>query len=352
MSNFAPVRRRRLFGPTLDVIIDGSVVSQPSVGQAGIDLGGGEYLIVNNSGLVYKWNGSAWSSVRATPIDPNDDDVRLFWQDANGNLYYSTTLGGALFRSTDEGVNWTSVLTFPNGAPSTDYACPMDGRGDTIWCAAYSAVSPGPVEGFYRSTDSGANWTDITANKPATLNRHSHGVYHDPYRDVLYWTHGDGGAASDIFYSTDDGDNFTAWGVTIQATTMAFTPEFGFYTADSSTDRNLYRFSTAGGATEVVFDFSTLPGFVSAPATAGVCWDYIQPLDNTLVFIYMNATTDAPIWYIGTNDGGNTWHQLNDGSLPGRTINRRFTNNCYPLRLGRSKYRSYDDGIIRKISVY
>jgi len=352
MSRYGAVRRRRLFGPTLDIVEDGAVSSQPLVGQAGLDLGGGEYLYVSNTGLVYKWDGSSWSNVRATRIDSNSNDVRLLWQDANGNLYYSTTNSGVLHRSTDGGATWSVVITFPNGVAGPDYAAPMDGNGSTIWCTAYSGLDPGPTEGLYRSTDSGATWADITANKPSSLDRHGHGVYYDPYRGVLYWTHGDSGLSSDIFYSTDDGDTFSTWASSNQATAMGFTEEFGFFTADRSSDRSIYRFKSPGDVPELAFDASTLPGFVSHVATAGVCWDTIKTSDESLVFVYMNATTDAPVWFIGTNDNGYTWHNIGSDAFIGGSIDRRFANNCYPLCLGRSKYRSYDDGVVRKISIY
>ncbi|HTB14783.1 MAG TPA: hypothetical protein VK752_24590 [Bryobacteraceae bacterium] len=104
--------------------------------------------------------------------------ARIRIDPANPDLVYVAALGHpfgpneqrGVFRSSNGGATWERVLFRNNRAGAVDLA--MDSNNPrvlfaTIWDAyrtPWSLSSGGPASGFFKSTDGGASWTEITRN--------------------------------------------------------------------------------------------------------------------------------------------------------------------------------------------
>ncbi|MCW2650296.1 MAG: hypothetical protein JWR32_1272 [Mycobacterium sp.] len=83
---------------------------------------------------------------------------------ANARVLYAGVNGSGVFRSTDGGANWTSVLSLPAAAQKViaRLAPPTSPPAATgiqvIYCCAGGSGATDPL-GFWVSTDAGANWT-------------------------------------------------------------------------------------------------------------------------------------------------------------------------------------------------
>ncbi len=141
-------------------------------------------------------------------IDPRNSDV--VYVAAQGPLWAD---GGdrGLYKTTDGGKSWTSLITVSERTGVTDVV--MDPRNPDLLIAAtwqrrrhfYTLINGGPESALYRSTDAGKSWKKITSGLPSgTLGRIGLAISpKDP--DVVYATiestPGDGG----IFRSVDGG---------------------------------------------------------------------------------------------------------------------------------------------------
>jgi photosystem II stability/assembly factor-like uncharacterized protein len=152
-------------------------------------------------------------------IDPNRTSV----------LYLGAPSGNGLWRSTDAGITWARVTSFPN--PGTYVQDPNDPNGylsdnqGVVWVTFDpSTGSPGATtqtiyvgvadlqSGIYRSTDGGSSWTRL-AGQPTGFLPHK-GVL-DPVNHVLYVATSDKGGPY-------DGGRGDVW--RYQTTTGVWTP--------------------------------------------------------------------------------------------------------------------------------
>ncbi|WP_407675432.1 xyloglucanase, partial [Peterkaempfera griseoplana] len=216
-------------------------------------------------------------------IDPNKDSV----------LYFGAPSGKGLWRSTDYGVTWSQVTSFPN--PGNYAADPTDTTGyqsdnqGVLWVtfdkrtgtsgSATQTVYVGVADkanSIYRSTDGGATWSRV-AGQPTGYLPHK-GVM-DPVNGYLYISTSDtggpyDGSAGDVWkYATatgtwtrispvpsDDsgGDDYFGYsGLTIDRQH----PNTLMVTGYSSwwPDTQIFR-STDGGATwKKIWDYSSYP---------------------------------------------------------------------------------------------
>jgi len=87
-------------------------------------------------------------------------DVRALASNSSGHIFAGTYFGGGVFRSTDNGDNWTPV--------NTGLDC------GNIWSLAINPVgtifagTAGCGTGVYRSTDNGDSWTLVSTGLTST----------------------------------------------------------------------------------------------------------------------------------------------------------------------------------------
>lgn len=145
-------------------------------------------------------NGATWSTAKYTSPNTNDS-IALMQRASNGYLYVGfgnrSFNFGDLVRSTDNGATWTKVLT--GESCGWRYYMAENSQGH-LYIAEYSSGDQDANEiygyNIWRSTDNGANWTKFyTAPKQTTPGskdgiRHIHWVFCDS-QDQLYTGFGD-----------------------------------------------------------------------------------------------------------------------------------------------------------------
>ncbi|MFI7274915.1 cellulose binding domain-containing protein [Streptomyces sp. NPDC049879] len=203
-------------------------------------------------------------------VDPNDNDV----------LYLGAPSGEGLWRSTDAGVTWAEVASFPNPG---DYAPnPSDTSGyesalvGVAWVtfdpASGTAGSPTPTlyagvadlqESIYRSTDAGATWEAVPGQPTGFL----------PHKGVL------DEATGDLYVATSD--------------------DAGPY---GGADGEVWRLDTATGAWT---DISPVPaGGDRYFGFSGLSVDRSSP-GTLMVSAYSSWWPDTQ--FFRSRDGGDTW---------------------------------------------
>jgi photosystem II stability/assembly factor-like uncharacterized protein len=224
-------------------------------------------------------------------IDPNK----------NSNLYLAAPSGNGLWRSTDYGVNWSKVVSFPNPGnyvqdPNDPFGYLNDNQG-VVWVTFDKRTgSPGSAtqtlyvgvadlqNTLYKSTDGGASWTRV-AGQPTGFIAHK-GVL-DPVNGFLYIATSDKGGP----YDGSHGDVWkynTATGAWTQISPVP----------SSDVDNNYYGY-------------------------AGLTIDRQNP-STVMVTAYSSWWPDTIIWR--SLDSGATWSKIWDWTrYPSRSF--RYTQN-------------------------
>lgn len=123
----------------------------------------------------------------------------------SGSVFYSAIHSSGVFKSTDGGVNWTKLTT---GLPTSNFGrihLTISVAAPNTLLASFTARD-NKLEGLYRSTDAGANWTKLT-NTPNVFG--GQGWYnvslglHPTNTNVIYF----GGLS--LWRSLDGGANWT-----------------------------------------------------------------------------------------------------------------------------------------------
>lgn len=85
-------------------------------------------------------------------------DIQCFVQAANGHILLGTNNAGRIYRSTNEGITWTQVVSL--GPTCTVTGLVKDGSGRLFASVILSAAT----QGIWRSLDNGASWTRVKAS--------------------------------------------------------------------------------------------------------------------------------------------------------------------------------------------
>ncbi|TSA19228.1 MAG: hypothetical protein D4R74_00005, partial [Betaproteobacteria bacterium] len=110
-------------------------------------------------GVTWTLSNGTGSNVISGPNGPNAYNVASTYDGTNGVTLVVSVEGGGLFRSTDQGANWTSVLAKP----------PIAGVSTDFDKNFYAGIDG---EGVWRSSDRGVTWTQFVSNAalPAVRN--------------------------------------------------------------------------------------------------------------------------------------------------------------------------------------
>ena len=141
-------------------------------------------------------------------VDPRDS--RVVYVAAQGPLWAAGGERG-LYKTTDAGKTWKSVLTVSENTGVTDVV--MDPRNpDVLYAASYqrrrhvwTMIDGGPESAIYKSTDAGATWNKLSSGLPKEdMGRIGLAIaLSEP--DVIYATIEASNKAGGIFRSTDRG---------------------------------------------------------------------------------------------------------------------------------------------------
>jgi PKD repeat protein len=151
--------------------------------------------------------GENWTQI-TSGLTGTGSGMRIAVTPANASIVYVCTINseGRVYKSTDSGVNFTTVYNNPaqslvgydaNGGGQGDYNFAMTcdpNNANRVFVAAHV---------IWRSDDGGVSWTQYT-DWWADLHTDIHGVNFNPYNTQHLYCSNDGG----IFYSLDMGDNW------------------------------------------------------------------------------------------------------------------------------------------------
>lgn len=126
-------------------------------------------------GILYRKEPGAKDFILSTSIDSSVTCSILAF-DNGGNIYYSGSGSGALWRSRDYGRSFQICLRDVGGKAFRGFALDCDG---SIYTGSYGSEGPASL---YRSDDDGAHWTSIQTFRC----RHIHTVTVNPHTNWLY----------------------------------------------------------------------------------------------------------------------------------------------------------------------
>jgi len=225
------------------------------------------------------------------------DGMECFYDYTNPNIVYYSTQNGSFTKSTDGGVNNWSDITPPwDGTPAWTTPFAMHVTDHTI---LYTAST-----GFWKSTNSGASWTNISpaAAKKTIVSFNQSKV--NPNNFIL--AAGEYSTIPQIKVSTDGGINW------IERTSTIPTPNN--YIARVVTDpgnANTVYFVRSGFGAGKVFRSTDLGNSwvnISGNLPDVPCSDlFIDPVNTA----YMYVGNDFGVYY--TTNSGATWNRLGEG---------------------------------------
>lgn len=333
----------------------GPIHYQPGTWQGAVGFAG-KIIGVNNAGTFFKWTAAA-GQVQIGSTGAIAGTIGLFYVDSQGSLFYCTSSGAALYRSTDDGANWSTVLTLSGSSDTYSVLC-EDDLGN-LYTAAYGGGASGVAlsvnsRKLYKSTDGGANWTDISANMPggsAAIDRHIHGVWWDDHRKLLIVTHGDNAALSVPYVSDDRGATFSTITGAGQCTAVVATPTHILFAGDGwlgGGDRRIYRVECSdmagliANSKTVAYDWMVDGGLAANDSSVnGFAWFGFEDNQGNVVFPYGKEGTRATV--IVSVDSGETWAEVLTTAA-----GRLFHDQCYtsPFLATRDGFRyGYDQSV-------
>ena len=111
--------------------------------------------VTNDGGLTWRLlnHGLTATYINSLAIDPTSPST----------LYAATSSG--LYKSTDAGANWTQLLP----SATVGYTVTIDPTRSSTVYVTYTTAGSGPYMFLARSNDGGATWTDLSANFPPSF---------------------------------------------------------------------------------------------------------------------------------------------------------------------------------------
>ncbi|MBK8228647.1 MAG: T9SS type A sorting domain-containing protein [Flavobacteriales bacterium] len=129
-----------------------------SLNVIGMSAAGPYFLAATiGAGVFRTINASSWT--QATGIAPGDLNGENTWR--MGNFQYYTAQGGALYRSSDFGASYASFTAFPQFGLGV---VEIKRYGSSLYMESRHFAGGGLRDSLYRSTNEGADWTNITGN--------------------------------------------------------------------------------------------------------------------------------------------------------------------------------------------
>ncbi len=322
--------------------------SAQSIGAVAIDpsnpktvwVGTGEAWVRNSVSIgdgVYKStdDGENWTNVGLKDsehiakilVDPKDGNNVLvcatghLWDDNNERGVYKTTDGGKTWKKVLAGANGSSgcgLLAMSKQDPKTIYASMWDFRRQ-----GWTFRSGGPGSGLFKSTDGGDNWTEITEANAKGLPPKPWGrtaIAVAPSKPQVVYANIEAGKGRGLYRSDDGG---ASWTKLDASNFMVWRPfYFGNLIVDPTDENKIFK-------PDLILLYSTDGGKSFNVVSGGAHGDFhdvwIDPKNPSIVI----AGDDGGLWR--SEDGGNRWkHQLN---LPVSQFYHVSTDNSDPYHV-------------------
>jgi MYXO-CTERM domain-containing protein len=187
----------------------------------------GLFYIGAATGGVWKNQNGTWTpltdhmpfnAIGALAVDPNDGNT-LYAGTGEPNSGYHCFYGVGIYKSTDAGANWTQLAadTFGGRAFSRIVVSPMDGQvlfasvmstGDPQGVGAKGHPGAGGPKGVFRSSNGGTSWSLLAGGLPAVDASDIAFAPGDPSTMYAALAGHQANAANGIYKSTNGGDNW------------------------------------------------------------------------------------------------------------------------------------------------
>jgi photosystem II stability/assembly factor-like uncharacterized protein len=322
-----------------DVQSIGAVAIDPSNPKT-VWVGTGEAWVRNSVSVgdgVYKStdNGENWTNVGLKDsehiakilVDPNDGNNVLAC--ATGHLWNDSDSGG-VFKTSDGGKTWNKVLAGANASsgcgllamsrqePKTIYASMWDFRRE-----GWTFRSGGPGSGLFKSTDGGDHWSEINDTNAKGLPPKPWGrvaVAVAPAKPNVIYANIEAEKGRGLYRSDDNGANWTKFDA---SNFMVWRPfYFGNLIVDPKDENKIFK-------PDLILLYSTDGGKSFNVVSGGAHGDFhdvwIDPKNTSIVI----AGDDGGLWR--SEDGGSRWkHQMN---LPVSQFYHVSTDNSDPYHV-------------------
>jgi len=253
---------------------------------------------------------------------PHGGAIYSIVSDNNGDIYANSIGSPGPFKSTDDGESWFSIM---NGLTPGDnggfHPLNINFSGDLFIGGAHNAGN------LCRSTDGGSSWELLNNLNPGSS---IICISFDNYENVYV------GTGTGIYKSTDNGDNWTQYGMSgSQVEAVTFNDSGHVFAGTSyavyrSKDdgANWTQLPTGGGARTVaiadngyIFTGKLEGGGIARSTDNGDTWTYVYPQNLSVnfastVLFDVNGDIYFPTWGGGvlkSTDNGDSWTELNGG---------------------------------------
>jgi len=322
--------------------------SVQSIGAVAIDpsnpktvwVGTGEGWVRNSVSVgdgVYKStdNGENWTNVG---LKDSEHIAKILVDPANGNNVVVCAMGHlwddnderGVYKTSDGGKTWKKVLAGANGSsgcallamsqqePKTIYAAMWDFRRQ-----GWTFRSGGPGSGFFKSTDGGDNWTEIKDSNAKGLPPKPWGrlaIAVAPSKPQVVYANIEAEKGRGLYRSDDGGGNWTKLDA---GNYMIWRPfYFGNLIVDPKDENKIFK-------PDLILLYSTDGGKSFNVVSGGAHGDFhdvwIDPKNTSIVI----AGDDGGLWR--SEDGGSRWkHQMN---LPVSQFYHVSTDNSDPYHV-------------------
>jgi photosystem II stability/assembly factor-like uncharacterized protein len=276
-----------------------------------------------NGGTTYKpvFDRESAQSIGAVAIDPSNP--KTVWV-GTGEAWVrnSVSIGDGIYKSTDNGENWTNVGLKDSEHIAKILVDPNDGNS-VLACATGHLWDDNDERGVYKTIDGGKTWKKVLAGANGstgcallTMSRQEPKTIYASMWDFRRqgWTFRSGGPGSGVFKSTDGGDHWSEindsnakglpakpWGRVAIAVAPA-KPQVVYANIECEKGRGLYR-SEDGGASWTKLDASNY--MVWRPFYFGNL--IVDPKDENKIF-----KPDLVLLY--STDGGKSFNVVSGGA--------------------------------------
>jgi photosystem II stability/assembly factor-like uncharacterized protein len=276
-----------------------------------------------NGGTTYKpvFDRESVQSIGAVAIDPSNPKT-VWVGTGEGWVRNSVSVGDGVYKSTDNGENWTNVGLKDSEHIAKILVDPKDGN-NVLVCAMGHLWNDNDERGVYKTSDGGKSWKKVLAGANgssgcalmAMSRQDPHTVYSSMWDFRRQgWTFRSGGPGSGVFKSTDGGDHWSEisdsnakglpakpWGRVAIAVAPA-KPQVVYANIECEKGRGLYR-SDDGGANWTKLDASNY--MVWRPFYFGNL--IVDPEDEKKIF-----KPDLILLY--STDGGKSFNVVSGGA--------------------------------------